>query len=142
MTRVECVPSIVVNSIDPHVPHMSCLLFKLSDCHSQSFCDVCKYMFRMERSNGHYNDCSNCVFKVYALYIHCSTVYKDPHRLGSTILCLSTSSLLNTIHHSLAHYHPMAVNNESTFYHGDNDMYDNNDSSTRKDADNNSNLFV
>ena len=34
-----------------------------------------------------------------------------------------------------------AVNNESTFYHGDNDVYDNDDSSTSNDVDNDSNCL-
>jgi hypothetical protein len=68
-------------------------------------------------------------------------VHKVPHRLGSTMLCLSNSSLSNTTHHSLAHHHPTGVNNESTFYHGDNDMHDNNDSSTNKVVDNDSNCL-
>ena len=52
----------------------SCLLSRLSNCRSQHFCDVYKYMFRMDQSNGHNNQCSNCVFKVYVFYHHCSTV--------------------------------------------------------------------
>jgi hypothetical protein len=51
------------------------------------------------------------------------------------MLCLSNSSLSNTIHHSLVHPHPTAVNNKSTFYHGDNDMNDNNDSPTSHNVD-------
>ena len=47
---------------------------------------------------------------------YCSTVHEVPHRLGSIMLCLSNSSLSNTIHHSLAHHHPTAVNNESAFF--------------------------
>jgi hypothetical protein len=35
----------------------------------------------------------------------------------------------------------MGVNNKSTFYHGDNDMHDNNDSSNSKVVDNNSNCL-
>jgi hypothetical protein len=117
----------------------SCLLSRSSNHCSQHFCDVCKYMFRMDQSNGHDNRCSNQVFKVYAFCHHCSTVHKVPHRLGSTMLCLSNSSLSNTTHHSLAHHHPMGVNNKSAFYHSDNDMHDNNDSSTSKVVDNDSN---
>ena len=111
----------------------SCLLSRSSDHHSQHFCDVCKYMFRMDQSNGHNNRCSNCVFKVYAFCHHCSTVHEVPNRLGSTMLCLSNSSLSNTIHHSLAHHHPTAANNESTIYQDDIDMHDNDDSPTSKE---------
>ena len=93
----------------------------------------------MDQCNGHNNQCSNCVFKVYAYCHHCSTVHKVPHRLGSTMMCLSNSSLSNTIYHSLVHPHPMAVNNKSTFYYDDNDMHDNNDSSNSKVVDNDSN---
>ena len=93
--------------------HTSCLLSRSSDCRSQHFCDVCKYMFRMDQSNGHNNQCSNHVFKVYTYCHHCSTVHEVPHRLGSTMMCLSKSSLSNTSHHSLVHPHPMGVNNES-----------------------------
>ena len=122
-------------------PSMSCLLSRSSDCRSQHFCDVCKYMFRMDQSNGHNNWCSNCVFKVYAFCCHCSTVHKVPNRLGSTMLCLSNSSLSNTIHHSPAHHHPMAVNNESTIIQGDDDVHDNDDSPTSNDVDNDSNCL-
>ena len=117
----------------------SCLLLRSSNCCSQHFCDVCKYMFRMDQSNGHNNQCSNCVFKVYAFCHHCSTVHKVPHILGSTMLCLSTSSLSNTTHHNLAH--PMAVNNESTIFQADDDMHDNDDSPTSNDVDNDSNCL-
>ena len=102
----------------------SCLLSRSSDCRSQHFCDVCKYMFRMDQSNGHNYQCSNCVFKVYAYCHHCSTVHEVPHRLGSTMLCLSNSSLSNTSKHDFAHHHPMAVNIKSTIFQGDNDMQD------------------
>ena len=113
----------------------SCLLSGSSDCRSQHFCDVCTYMFRMDWSNGHNNQYSNHVSKVYAFCHHCSTVYKVPHRLGSTMLCLSNSSLSNTTHHSFAHPHPTAVNNESTIFQGDDDMHDNIENSTSKFVD-------
>ena len=119
----------------------SCLLSRSSDRCSQHFCDVCKYMFRMDRSNGHYNQCSNHVFKVYAFCHHCSTVHEVPHRLGSTMMCLSNSSLSNNIHHSLVHHHPTAVNNNSTFYNGDDDIQDNNNSPTSNIVDNDSNYL-
>ena len=122
-------------------PHTSCLLLRSSNRHSQYFCDECKYMFRMDQANGHNNQCSNCVFKLYAYCYHCSTVHEVPHRLGSTMLCLSNSSLSNTIHHSLVHHHPTAVNNESTFYHGIDDIHDNNNSPTSNDVDNDSNYL-
>ena len=120
---------------------MSCLLSRSSSCRSQHFCDVCKYMFRMNQGNGHNNQCSNQVFKVYAFCHHCSTVHEVPNILGSTMLCLSHSSLSNTSHHSLAHHHPTGVNNESTFFQGDDDMHGNNDSPTSNDADNDSNYL-
>ena len=119
----------------------SCLLSRLSNCRSQHFCDVYKYMFRMDQSNGHNDWCSNRVFKVYAFCHHCSTVHKVPNRLGSTMLCLSNSSLSNTTHHSLAHHHPTTINSESTIYQGDDAMHDNNDSSTSNDVDNESNCL-
>ena len=119
----------------------ACLLSRSSDCRSQHFCDVCKYMFRMDQSNGHNNWCSNWVFKVYAFCHHCSTVHEVPHRLGSTMMCLSNSSLYNTIHHSPAYHHPTAVNNESTIFQGDDDMHDNDDSQTSNDVDNDSNCL-
>ena len=119
--------------------HTSCLLSRSSNRRSQHFCDVCKYLFRMDQSNGHNNQCSNRVFKVYAFCHHCSTVHEVPHRLGNTMLCLSNSSLSNTIHHSLVHHHRTAVNNKSTFYHGDDDIHDNDDSPTSNDVDNDSN---
>ena len=122
-------------------PRTSCLLLRSSNCCSQHFCDVCKYMIRMDQCNGHNNRCSNHVFKVYAFCHHCSTVHEVPHRLGSTMMCLSNSSLSNTTHHSIAHHHPMGVNNKSTFYSGDDDTHNNNYSSTSKDVDNDSNYL-
>jgi hypothetical protein len=98
-------------------------------------------MFRMDQSNGHNNQCSNRVFKVYAFCHHYSTVQKVPQRLGSTMMCLSNSSLSNTTHQSPAHHHPTGVNNKSTFYCGDNDMHDNNNSSNSKVVDNDSNCL-
>ena len=120
---------------------MSCLFLRSSNCCSQHFCDVCKYMFRMNQGNGHNNWYSNCAFKVYAFCHHCSTVHKVPNRLGSTMMCLSKSLLLNTSHHSFAHHHPPAVNNQSTIFQGDDDMHDNNDSPTSNDVDNDSNCL-
>ena len=61
------------------------------------------------------------------------------NRLGSTMMCLSNSSLSNTTHCNLVH--PTGVNNESTFYHGDNYMHDKNDSPTSKVIDNDSNCL-
>ena len=119
----------------------SCLLSRLSNCRSQHFCDVCKYMVRMDQSNGHNNRSSNCVFKVYAFCHHCSTVHEVPHKLGSTMLCLSNSSLSNTSKHDFAHHHPTAVNNKSTIFQGDDDIHDNNDSPTSKVVDNDSNCL-
>ena len=78
---------------------------------------------------------------MYAYCHHCSTVHEVPHRLGSTMLCLSNSSLSNTIHHSLVHHHPITVNNESTIFQGDNDIHDNNNSSTSNIVDNDSNYL-
>ena len=122
-------------------PCMSCLLSRSSDCHSQHFCDVCKYMFRMDQRNGHNNQCSNCVFKVYAFCHHCSTVHKVPNRLGSTMLCLSNSSLSSPSKHDFAHHHPTEVNNQSTIFQGDDDMHDNDDSSISNNVDNDSNCL-
>ena len=118
-------------------PCLSCLSSRSSDPLSQHFCNICKYMFRMDQSNWHNNQCSNQVFKVYAFCHHCPTVHEVPHRLGSTMLCLSNSSLSNTSHHSFAH--PTGVNNKCTLYHGDKDMHDINDSSNSNIVDNDSN---
>ena len=118
---------------------MSCLLSRSSDRRSQHFCDVCKYMFRMDRSNEHNNSCSNHVFKVYAFCHYCSTVHEVPHRLGSTMMCLSNSSLSNTTHCNLAH--PTTINNESTIFQDDDDMHDNIDSPTSNIVDNDSNCL-
>ena len=120
-------------------PCTTCLLSRLSDCHSQHFCDVCKYMIRMDQSNGHNNQCSNCVFKVYAFCHHCSTVHEVPHRLGSTMMCLSTSLLSSTSKHDFAH--PKTINNESTIFQGDDDMHDKNDSPTSNNVDNDNNCL-
>ena len=78
---------------------------------------------------------------MYASCHHCSTVHEVPHRLGSTMMCLSISSLSNTTHCNLVHPHPTAVNNESAFYHSDNDMHNNDDSSNSKVVDNDSNCL-
>ena len=120
-------------------PCTSCLLSRSSDCHSQHFCDVCEYLFRMDQGHGHNNRCSNHVFKVYAFCHHSSTVHVVPNILGSTMLCLSKSALSNTSHHS--YHHPMAVNNESTIFQGNNDMHDNNISPTGNNVDNVSNCL-
>ena len=117
----------------------SCLLSRSSNRRSQHFCDVCKYMFRMDQSNGHNNPYSNCVFKVYAFCHHCSTVHEVPHRLGSTMLCLSNSSLSYTTNCNLAH--PTTINIKSIIFQGDDDMNGNNDSSISKFADNDSNCL-
>ena len=95
----------------------------------------------MDQSNGHNNQCSNRVFKVYAFCHHCSTVHEVPHRLGSTMMCLSNSSHSNTSKHDFTHHHPMAVNNESTIFQGDDDMHDNDVSPTSNVVDNDSNCL-
>ena len=87
----------------------------------------------MDQGNGHNNQCSNGVLKVYAFCHHCSTVHKVPHRLGSTMMCLSNSSLSNTTHCNLAH--PTTVNNKSNIFQGDDNMHDNSDSPTSKVVD-------
>ena len=119
-------------------PRTSCLLLRSSDRRSQHFCDVCKYMFRMDRSNGHNNWCSNRVSKVYAYCHHCSTVQKASNRLGSTMMCLSSSSLSSTSKHNLAY--PTVVNNESTNFQ-DNYMHDHDENSTSNIVDNDSNCL-
>ena len=120
---------------------MSCLLSGSSNSRSKHFCDVCKYMFRIDQSNGLNNQCSNRVFKVYTYCCHCSTVHKVPNRLGSTMLCLSTSSLSSTTHHNLAHHHPTTINNQSTIFQGDDDIHNNDNSSNSKVVDNDSNCL-
>ena len=122
-------------------PYTPCLLSRSSDHQSQYFCDVCKYMFRMDQGNGHNNRCSNRVFKVYAFCHHCSTVHEVPNILGSTIMCLSNSSLSNTSKNNFAHHHPMAVNNESAIFHGANNIYDNDDNSNSNDVNNDTNCL-
>ena len=114
MTWVVCGPIILIIFLTVIAPCMSCLLSTSSNCCSQHFCDVCKYMFRMDQGNGHKNQCSNHVFKVYAYCHHCSTMHKVPNILGSTMMYLSNSSLSNTGHQSFAHPHPTTVNNMST----------------------------
>ena len=122
-------------------PRMSCLLSQSSNRHSQHFCDVCKYMFSMDQSNGHNNWWSNHVFKVYAFCHHCSTVHEVPNRLGSTMLCLSNSLLSSPSKHDFAHHHPTTINIKSIIFQGDDDMNGNNDSSISKFADNDSNCL-
>jgi rubredoxin len=122
-------------------PCTSCSLVKSSNCRSQYCCDVCTYMFRMDQGSGKNNQCSNHVFKVYAFYQHCSTVYKVPNRHGSTMLCLSNSSISNISHHIFACPHHMGVNNECTFFQGDDDMHNNDESPASKIVDNDSNCL-
>ena len=55
------------------------------------------------------------------------------------MLCLSKSAFSNTSHHR--YHHPMAVNNESTFFQGDNDMQDSIETLTSKVVDNGSNCL-
>ena len=93
----------------------------------------------MDQSNGHNNQCSNHVFKVYAFCHHCSTVHEVPHILGSTMISFSNSSLSSTSHHSPTH--PTTINNESTIFQGDNDIHDNDDNSNLKNVDNDSNCL-
>ena len=95
----------------------------------------------MDQGNQHNNLCSNHVFKVHAFCHHCPIVHKVPNRLGSNMLCLSNSSLSNTAHHSFAHHHSMAINNESTILQSDNKMHGNDDNSTSKVVDNDSNCL-
>ena len=52
------------------------------------------------------------------------------------MMCLSNSSLSNTIHHSLSHPHLTGVINESTIFQGDDEIHDDNDSSNCKVVDN------
>ena len=78
---------------------------------------------------------------MYAFCHHCSTMHEVPHRLGSTMLCLSNSSLSNTSKHDFAHHHPTAVNNESTIFQGDNDIHDNDNSSNSNIVDNDRNCL-
>jgi hypothetical protein len=54
---------------------------------------------------------------------------------------LSNSFLSSTILQSLAHHHPMAVNNESTMFQVDDDMHENDDNSISNDVDNDSNCL-
>ena len=55
MTSVVCRPFILINFFLKMAPRTSCLLSRSSDCHSQHFCDVCKYITRMDQTNGHKN---------------------------------------------------------------------------------------
>ena len=55
------------------------------------------------------------------------------------MICWANSLLSNTTHHSFGP--PMAVNNESTIFQGDDDMHDNNDNSTSNVVDNYSNCL-
>ena len=66
-------------------------------------------------------------------------MHEVPHRLGSTMLCLSNSLLSSPSKKDSANHHPTAVNNESTIFQGDDDMHDNDDSPTSNDVDNDSN---
>ena len=68
-------------------------------------------------------------------------MHEVPHRLGSTMLCLSNSLLSSPSKKDSANHHPTAVNNESTIFQGDDDMHDNDDSPTRNDVDNDSNCL-
>ena len=96
---------------------------------------------RMDWGNGHNNWCSNHVFKVCAFCHQYSTLHEVPNILGSTMLCLSSSSLSYTSKHNWAHPHPTAVNNKSTIFQCDDDMHGKVDSSTSNDVDNDSNCL-
>ena len=141
MTRVVCRPFRLMISFDCHGSSYNLFVVMIIQSLLSAFCDVCKYMFRMDWGNQHRNGCSNRVFKVYAFCHHCSIVHEIPHRLGSTMLCLSTSSLCNTSNHSLVHPHPMEVNIKSTIFQGDNDIHDNNKSSNSNIVNNDSNCL-
>ena len=68
-------------------------------------------------------------------------LFRSPNILGSTIMCLSNSSLSNTSKNNFAHHHPMAVNNESAIFHGANNIYDNDDNSNSNDVNNDTNCL-
>ena len=68
-----------------------------------------------------------------------STVHIVPNKIGSTMICLSNSSLYNTTVHNFAH--PITINNERTIFQGDDDMHDNDDSPTSNVVDNDSNCL-
>ena len=68
-------------------------------------------------------------------------MHEVPHRLGSTMMCLSNSSLSYTSKNGFTNHHPTTINNESTIYQGDDDMHDNDDSSTSNDVENDSNCL-
>ena len=140
-TRVVCRPFKLIYSCDHHDSLHTLFVVKSSNRHSQYLCDVCTYMLKIYLGNGHNNQCSYCMFKVYAYCHHCSTVHVVPNRLGSTIMCLSNSSLSNTSHHSSAHHHPTAVNNESTIFQADNKMHGNDDNSISNVVDSDSNCL-
>ena len=76
-------------------PYTTCLLSRSSNYRSQHFCDVCKYMFRMDWANGHNNQCSNCESKVYAYYHHCFTVHEDPNRLALNAVISTAGELIS-----------------------------------------------
>ena len=80
-----------------------------------------------------------CVHSI-CLLLYCSTVHDVPNRVGGTMLCLSNSSLSNTSRRDFAHHHSTAVKNQSTFFQGENDMHDD-DISTSNDVDNDSNCL-
>ena len=62
-------------------------------------------------------------------------------RVGQTQHGAAKSSLSNTIHHSSAHHHPTAVNNESTIFQADNKMHGNDDNSISNVVDSDSNCL-
>ena len=60
-------------------------------CFNPFWTCICIHHRNADSSNGHNNQCSNRVFKVYAYCHHCSTVHEVSNRLGSTMLCLSNT---------------------------------------------------
>ena len=65
-------------------------------------------------------------------------MHEVPNRLGSTMMCLSYTSLSNTSHCNIVHH--TVVNNECTILQGD-DMHDNDDSPTSNVIDSDSNYL-
>ena len=95
----------------------------------------------MDQVKVHNKQYSNQVFKVYAYCHHCSTVHEVPIDLAAPwCVCpnLHSPILANKV---LLIIILREVNNESTIFRGDDHIYDNNDSQTSNNVDNDSNCL-
>ena len=61
MTREVCRPFTLIHSFDCNGSFQFFFVVKIIQSPLSSFCDVCKYMFRIDWSNGHNNQCNEAI---------------------------------------------------------------------------------